>query len=368
MKIHIMKKYILCLLVTAVSASTQVFAGNPDRAGGAGATQLLINPYGRSAGTMGANSMHLKGPEAMHFNVAGLAYTERTDFMINQVVYLQGTGVFMNNATLAQSLGNGNVIGLSVTRLDLGNIPLTTEALPDATLGTFTPQILNLGAAYAKKFSNSITGGITVRLFSEGVTNVRSSGVALDMGVMYQTALNPKKKIKKEDFRFGIAVRNIGPDASYSGSGLSFRSINVATGADRRALFASQSYNLPTLVHIGAAYDMRLDKTEDTYFHRLTALGNFNYNAFSNNITSVGLEYAYKETAMIRAGYGIEAENTTDDNSRTQYNGYAAGLTLQMPISKSGTMLGLDYSYAPTRVFNGIHNISLRFTLGNKKS
>lgn len=362
-----MKKYFLHTLWVAFICSTTAFAGNPDRAGGAGGTQLLINPFGKSAGTFGANTASLRGVEAMHFNVGGLAYVEKTEIAVSQVVYLQGTGVYMNNLSFGQSLGSGNTIGISVNRMDFGNIPLTNESQPDATLGTYTPQIFNLGFAYAKQFSNSITAGVLMRLFTEGLTDVNARGVVLDAGVVYQTSLNPKNKVKKEDFRFGIAVRNIGADAKYSGSGLSFRSVNPATGADRRALYAAQGFNLPALVNIGASYDMQLDKSKDSYFHRLTASGNFNYNAFSNNITSFGIEYAYHESFMIRGGYGFQNDNTKD-SYRTQYMGFAGGITVQMPVSKSGTILGLDYAYAPTHIFNGVHNITLRFNLGNKKS
>jgi hypothetical protein len=363
-----MKKYFLPIVLTLLSALA--FAGNPDRAGGAGGTQLLLNPFGRSAGLMNANTASLRGAEAMMFNVGGLAYTEKTEIILSQMVYLQGTSTFYNNVSLAQHLGGGNVLGITASSIDPGNILLTSEALPDGDQGTFTPQYLNFGLAYSKKFSNSITGGMLLRIFNEGVNNVKARGVAIDAGVQYQTALNPKNKIKKEDFRFGIAVRNIGADAVYSGSGLAYRTtINpgTSTSADRKTEMGSQAFNLPALVHIGASYDIRLDKDSNTYIHRLTPSANFNYNAFSNNITSVGVEYAYRESFMVRGGYGIQGNNSGDDY-RSQYIGFAGGMTIQLPISKSGTILGLDYAYAPTRVFNGNHNITLRMTLGNKKS
>lgn len=364
-----MSKYILRMV--ALAALTSAFsakAGNPDRAGGAGGTQLILNPYGRSAGMMGANTAYLRGIESMHFNIGGLAHTERTEFSASRVVYLQGADVFYNNFSIAQSFGNGNVMGLSFTAMEFGDILIRTESQPDGTLGTFTPQVLNIGLGYSKKFSNSISGGLLVRYVYEGLTNLSASGVGLDAGVQYQTALNPKKKIKKEDFRFGIGVRNIGPNMVYGGSGLTFRSVNPTTGANRRAAIGSEQFNLPALVHIGVSYDIRLDKNPDTYFHRLTPSGNFNYNAFSANVVSLGAEYAFKETFMIRGGYGWQEDISTED-FRTQSYGFAGGCTIQLPISKNGTSIGIDYAYQPTRVFSGIHNLSLRFQLGgNKKS
>lgn len=365
-----MKKYILQILsLTALLSSLEVMAGNPDRSGGAGGTQLLINPYGRSSALFGSNTASVRGIEALQFNVGGLAYTTKTDIGFSRTIYLQGTDVFINNLSIAQSLGSGNVLALSVNQFDFGNIPVTSESQPDGTLGTFSPQVLNLGLAYAKKFSNSITSGLTLRIISEGISNVRASGVAIDAGVQYQTSLIAKKKaIKKEDFRFGIGIRNIGPNMQYRGSGLSFRSINPTTGADRRAYMGSESFNLPALVNIGASYDMRLDKkSSETYFHRLTGHTNFNYNSFQANVLGVGLEYAFKEMFMLRGGFGAQDGVTSSTDYLSQYVGVSGGLGFVLPISKSGSRLAIDYSYAPTRVFNGIHNISFTINIDSKK-
>jgi hypothetical protein len=365
-----MKKYILQLMsIIALFGSMQVNAGNPDRAGGAGATQVLINPYGRSAGMLGANTASIRGVESFQYNIAGLAYTNKTDIGFSRTTYLQGADVYVNNLSLVQNLGSGSVMGLSFNSFDFGNIPITSESQPDGTLGTYSPQILNISLAYAKKFSNSITGGLNVRLISEGISNVGATGVGIDAGVQYQTSLVAKKKdIKKEDFRFGISVKNIGPNMTQTGSGLSFRSINSITGADRRALMGSESYNLPSLINIGASYDMRLDaKESDTYFHRLTAHGNFNYNAFSANVSALGLEYAFKETVMLRGGYAYQDNILDAADYYTQYIGFAGGAGFVLPISKSGTRVAIDYSYAPTRVFNGIHNLSITLSIDNKK-
>jgi hypothetical protein len=346
--------------------SSVAWAGNPDRAGGAGGANTLLNPYARSASMMGANSAYLRGVEAMHFNVGGLAYVKGTELMANRVSYLQGTDIFLNNFSLGQQLGDGHVFGLTFTSLQLGDILIRTEQQPDGTLGTFTPQVINIGFAYAKEFSNSITAGFVTRLVSEGVADARATGIAFDFGVQYQTALNAKNKLKKEDFRFGIGVRNIGPDMQYGGSGLSFRSINPQTGADRRAQYITERFNHPALMNIGVSYDMRLDKNPDTYFHRLTANGNFNYNAFSSNVVSVGGEYAYKETFMLRAGYGYQ-ENIINSDYRTQYYGMCGGVGMVLPVSKNGLKMAIDYSYAPTRVFNGVHNLSLRLIIPSKE-
>jgi hypothetical protein len=375
MKIAVIKFSLVGLLF----ASATVFGGNPDRSGGAGATQLNINPYARSAGYGGANTASVRGIESFNLNIAGLAYTQNTDVAFSRMSFLQGSGVSVNNFGLAQALGengDGGVIGLGFSSWDFGSIPITTYDNPDGTLPNYSPQVLNIGASYAKKFSNSITGGFLLRLISEGLPDVRAQGVAFDFGVQYQTAIgarDEKKKIKKEDFRLGISMRNIGPDLTFRGSGLSFRAINSQTGADRKAYFSADQFNLPTLVNIGLGYDMRLDQTSDTYFHRLTGSFNFNYNAFQSNVYGLGAEYAYKESAMLRVAYNVTGDkqlfskNQSDPQYLNPVYGLWAGATFQMPVSKSGTTLAIDYGYAPTRIFNGMHTIGIRLTVGGKK-
>lgn len=365
-----MKKYILQSLVACFGLLATVSAGNPDRAGGAGATQLLVNPYVRGVGLGGSNTASARGLESYYLNIGGLAYVKNMEIQASQTRYLVGTDMYLNNFGIAQALGengSGGVLGLAFTYWDIGNIPITTTEAPDRTLGTYTTQIMNLGLAYSKTFSNSITGGLMVRYISEGTSSVNASGVTLDAGVQYQTALNPAKKIKKQDFRFGIAVRNLGPDFTYQGTGLSTNSTITSTGASRKTLFGSQPFNMPTLANIGVAYDFRLDKGEETYDHRLTINGNFNYNAFSSNITSFGTEYGFKNMFMLRAAYAHQEGNFSESQYKSPQYGISFGAGFDLPISDAGTGLSIDYAYQPTVIFNGIHSIGFKLTLGNNK-
>ena len=54
-----------CLLGLSVPA----IAGNKDRTGQAGATELLINPWAQSTGVFGMNTAYVSGVEAMKNNM-----------------------------------------------------------------------------------------------------------------------------------------------------------------------------------------------------------------------------------------------------------------------------------------------------------
>ncbi|MCS7085169.1 MAG: hypothetical protein RMM53_05485, partial [Bacteroidia bacterium] len=71
-------------------------AGNPERSGQAGATQLLINPYARSSGLFGMNVATVAGVEGMLNNPAGLAFGRSTEVVIAHTQWLMGSGISIN--------------------------------------------------------------------------------------------------------------------------------------------------------------------------------------------------------------------------------------------------------------------------------
>ena len=56
-----MKFFKISICVVAVGFSSAIFAGNEDRAGSAGATDLLVNPWARSSawGSAGISSVQM---------------------------------------------------------------------------------------------------------------------------------------------------------------------------------------------------------------------------------------------------------------------------------------------------------------------
>lgn len=356
-----MKKITIALAITFAFVSLETYAGNEDRAGEAGASELLINPWGRSSGWGGANSASAKGIEAMNLNVAGLAFTKNTELILANTRWLSGTDINILSFGFAKKLGETGVLGLSVTSMDFGEIDVTTVDLPDGGVGTFDPNYLNIGIAYSKRFSNSISGGLVVRLISEATADVNARGVSIDAGVNYVTGEN-------DAFKFGITLRNVGPTTNYQGNGLSFQA--DIPNSDRTLTFQRRSneFELPSLVNIGASYDFFLtdveEKEEGVYFadHRVTASGTFTSNSFTRDQIRIGAEYAFQEKFMFRTGYIYETDTNEEDLTRTTTVGPTFGATIEVPVGEAGSTFGIDYSYRLTRTFDGTNAIGVRLT------
>lgn len=361
--------------LSVLSAACLVFqanAGNPDRAGQAGATELLIHSYGRMSGWGGVNTAGITGLESAQLNIAGLAYTRKTDAVFSRTNWLVPTGVHINSFGLAQKVGESGALSLAINSLNFGEIERTTVENPDGGIGTFSPQFINLGIGYAKKFSSSISGGLQVKVINEAIEDVKASGFALDAGVQYHTSSKPgRKNIKQDDIKFGISVRNVGPDMKFGGDGLSLKGrISGNNSYDNTVENRVATFNLPSQVNIGASYDFRLDKDSATYFHKLTVAGNFVSNSFSKNQFVLGAQYGFKEFLFFRAGFTYEEgifKQLGPEGRETALTGFAGGFTIDIPLSKSNdNKLGFDYSYRSTNPFNGIHTFGIRLSLADK--
>jgi hypothetical protein len=348
------------MLGVATACTFLANAGNPERMGQAGASQLLINPYARNTGMGGSNSAKVRGLEAQFLNIAGTAFTRKTEIIFNRSSWLQGTGISINAFGLTQGVGETGTIGFGVVAINAGEIEKTTEEQPEGGLGTYNPTFYNISLSYAKMFSDNIYGGVNFKILSEQIPNASARGIAIDAGIQYHTG-------KYDQIHFGIALKNWGPKMRYTGDGLSLQAATMNTEGRVYVLTVSNrsgAFELPTLVNIGGSYDFYLTKDSTGLLkkHRLSLNLNYTSNSFTYDNGIIGLEYAWKDMLMLRGGMFIENE-LFKETRRNAYTGPACGLTFELPFSEKKSTIGLDYSYRFTNPFGGTHSFGLRVNL-----
>lgn len=337
------------------------FAGNPDRQGEAGGQQLLLNPWAESAGLHSLTTANVAGVGALRINPAGLGRIGKTEVNLGNAIYLQGTDISLNALGLAQRVGENGAFGFSLMSVNFGDILVTTteQPNPDPNGPTFNLNFFNIGLSYAHVFENKVSVGVTLRGVSEGTSDVSAFGFAVDAGVQYVTG-------EDDNFKFGIALRNIGSRMEYSGEGLAI-SAPATDGDPYNLTFAQRpaGYELPSLLNIGMSYDFLIGGETDKGVkkHRLTAVANFTANSFSRDEIGAGLEYSFQDVFMLRGGYRTEMNK--DAEQEPIYNGPSAGATINVPLSKEdkSTRVSIDYAYRSTIVWDGTHNIGLRINL-----
>jgi len=348
-------KYLSIVLITAlvVPLSLALHAGNKDRSGQAGASELLINPWARSSGWGSANMAKVSGLEAMWGNVAGTAHIKGTQVILSYTDYLRGTGTSIAAFGLTTKIGDAGALGIQVMSMSFGEIEITTVNSPEGGQGVYKPNLMNVAISYGKAFSNSIYGGIVIKGISQSIADVNAFGIALDAGIQYVTGAD-------EQIAFGIVLKNVGPKMKFSGDGLSIKSFipgqdNAFTLEQR-----SQAFELPTQLQIGAAYDFLIPEN-----YRITLAGNFVSNSFTRDQFSLGLEFSLKDYFMIRGAYtyenGMFDDITSSENTNIN-SGLSLGVSVAVPLNKEkGSYIGIDYAYRETAVFNDNHTLGIIF-------
>ena len=353
-----MNKFLYAILVVVLALTTTytVEAGNPDRQGESGAAQLLLNPWARSAGLHTMGTANITGVESMRLNVAGLSRINKSEFMFSHTRYLEGTDIGLSAFGFAQRIGESGALGVSLMAVDLGDIIETTEDQPEGTGATFSPSLINLGIAYSHTFENKVSVGILFRAVSESTADLSAFGFAVDAGVQYVTG-------EQDNFKFGISLRNVGTPMKFSGQGLTEQrpNPNIAQFDYQITYFQrAQKFELPSTLNIGLSYDII-----PTARHKITLLGNFTSNTFSEDQIGGGLEYTFNNIFSIRGAYKYELGSGRNGGVESSVEqGLAAGLSVEVPLKKdSKNTFSIDYSYRDTEPWGGQHSIGLRINL-----
>lgn len=350
--------YLFLTLALLAFGANSAQAGNPDRQGEAGAPELLMNPWARSAGLHTLSTSMVSGVEAMMVNIAGLSRINKTEVIFGHSIYLKGTDISTNALGLSQKIGKNSALGISIMSLDFGDIQRTTTLQPEGTGSTFSPRFVNIGIGFSHSFENKVSVGVLGRAVSQGIEDAVATGLCLDAGVQYVTG-------ERDNFKFGISLRNVGGRMQFRGEGLS-TNVNFPSFDNEHGLVLNQrstTFEMQSVLNIGLSYDFYV--TGDS---RITGVGNFTSNAFSEDQIGAGLEFSFKELVMLRAAYKVETGSPSTDktiNAEPLYTGLAAGATLNVPANKKegAPRIAIDYAYRATKIYDGTHNLSVRISL-----
>jgi hypothetical protein len=301
-----------------------------------------------------AGIANMNGLEATFTNVAGLAFTDKTQIKFNYSNWMGNAGISLNSAGFAQRISESSVFSVSVQSLNYGDIPITTVANPEGNIGFFSPRANIFNVAYAKEFSSSISGGINFKVISENISNMKATGVAIDAGIRYVTG-------EQDQIKFGIALKNVGPVMKYKGDGLAQQVSYVSTGFIGSLENRSATYEMPSLLSIGGSYDFIFTET-----NKLNVAFAFTANSFSKDQFRLGLDYGMTTDKMafnLRGGYIYEKGLYSAENRSNALLGPTAGFSIDALVGKSKSALGLEYCARFAGVFGIIHTIGATISL-----
>ncbi len=341
---------ILVIAVISFWGFNSAFAGGGTRNGTGGATELLIPVGASSIALAGANISTVYGIDALYWNPAGVAHmTNSATALFSHMNYIADIGV--EYGAVSANFSDFGIVSLSIKSLNVGSIDITTNEQPDGTGQTYTPQFLVAGATYSRELTDRIAIGLTANFISETIDQVSATGVAFNAGLQYLDLADIS------GLSFGLVVKNIGPQMSFSGPGLLVQASPSGSTSDPSQPFSrppsyysvnAASFDLPSSFELGFGYTPQLDESNLVHIS-----ADYQNNNFSGDVYNVGAEYGYNKTFFVRAGYSLSPKNQ-DPN-------YIYGISAGAGIAYNlGTIdLHVDYAYRATKYFNGNHIFSI---------
>jgi hypothetical protein len=335
---------IAVLLLLAFPAGIAT-AGSGNRTGTNGAAELLI-PVGTRFIAMGSTGIATStGVEALFWNPAGTAIMNNSvSVYVSHMNYIADIGV--DYGAVSANVGSFGVLSLSLKALSIGDIPVTTTQNPDGTGQTYSPQFFTLGFTYARQLSDRVSVGLTTNLISERMGEVSATGVGFNVGVVYDNLASV------DGLNIGIAVKNIGTQMTFQGSGL----LTPATVAGQNRgpqVYEVQpaSFELPSSIEFGLGYRLSLGTSN------VLVSGSYQSQNFSDDVYLTGIEYSYQDLFFVRGGYDFAQRESSDRQ-------YIFGPTFGAGVhSAVGSVdLSFDYAFRSVAVFNNSHVFSV--TLG----
>ncbi|MCO4814023.1 MAG: PorV/PorQ family protein [Flavobacteriales bacterium] len=350
-KFSIRKAFLIC---SALFVGFSSSAGNEDRVGSAGASHMLVNPWARSGATGGAGISSVNGLEASFINIAGIAFTDKTQIKFNHTNWMGSAGIGFNSAGISQRVSESGVIAISIQSMNFGDVMVTTVNNPEGSIGFFSPRANVFNIGYARTFSESISGGINFKVISENISDLKANGIGIDAGIRYVTG-------EQDQMKFGITLKNVGPVMKFKGDGLANQATYVSTGNIVTLEQRSATYELPSLLGIGASYDFIFNE-----MNKLNLAFGYTANSFQSDQFRLGLDYGMTQEKLafnLRAGYVYEKGLLDVENRSNALIGPTAGFSVDALVGESKTALGIEYCARFAGIFGVIHTFGATISL-----
>jgi hypothetical protein len=252
-----------------------------------GAPFLLLPVGARAVGMGQAVVADQPGTEAIWWNPAGVARSERREVAVHHYETIVGTGDAVSILIPSSLLG---VFSASLYALDFGTQAVTEEGT-GAQIGSVAIRNVVYGASYATPIGGRINAGITFKIVqlrfdcSSGCESFSGSSSALDFGAQYDLAFVAPVSI-------GVAVRNIGAPLPVTDS--------------------EQADPLPARIQIGVMY--RVPGVEryarETELHLTGDV--LDRLKMESPAPRVGAALSWRQRAHLRGGYVFDSANSAE--------------------------------------------------------
>jgi long-subunit fatty acid transport protein len=337
-----MKKNILIALAVLVAIGGPAWAVNFSKVGTAGAQFLKIGAGARAVGMGEAFTAVVDDATAMYWNPAGLAQAKKQEITFTHNQWLGD----IKHEFIAYCLpmGGNGTLGMNLTVLNIGEMPVTTVEIGDDTGEFFTCVDWAFAIGYGRNLTDKVAFGATAKFIQQRIWDMKASAFAMDLGITAKTGY--------KSLRIAAALLNFGTDVQYSGGQLeqevNFYGYGLGPQQSQKMEYSTSSAPLPLCYRLGAVYDLIDNPT-----HKLTAAFDYVHPNDGSEKQNLGMEYGFNKMLFARAGLRVDIDARDDDNAYSPTFGLGINYGFGMLKTK------IDYAYADYGPLSTVHRVAL---------
>ncbi len=248
---------------------------------------------------------------SIYWNPAGLVDVENMDFVLMHSEWFEG--IRYEYAGGVRSYGD-QAFGLGIVGLYMDDLE-RREGPTSEPIGTFGVFDVSISGSYARRLTDHLDVGGSVKFLNEKIDEETARGFAADLGALYRVPM-------VEGLTAGLAIQNLGPGMS----------------------FIEDEFDLPVTYRIGAAFEAPFEPLRGD----VLLVGDAVVPNDGDAKMHFGIEYEYADMIALRFGY------------RTGWDNQNMSVGLGAKVRN----FRVDYAYVPFYSDLGdTHRISLGFTL-----
>lgn len=338
-----MKKNILIALALLVAIVGPAGAVNFSKVGTAGAQFLKIGAGARAVGMGEAFTAVVDDATAMYWNPAGLAQAKKQEIAFTHNQWLGDIKHEFIGYCLP--MGGNGTIGVNLTVLNVGEMPVTTVELSGDPTGEFFNCVdWAFAIGYGRNLTDKVAFGASAKYIQQSIWDMKASAFAMDLGISAKTGL--------KGLRIAAALLNFGTNVQYTGGQL-VREYNWNEYGDGPQQIESLEYTtnaspLPLSYRLGVGYDL-----VDGPSHKLTGAFDYVHPNDGSEKQNLGMEYGFNKMLFARAGLRIDIDARDDDNAYSPTFGLGVNYGFGMLKTK------IDYAFADYGPLSAVHRIAL---------
>jgi hypothetical protein len=285
-----------------------------------GTYSFLRNDIGaRAAGLNGSFVSMTNDPNVLFYNPGALTSLTESKGSAGFLKHLLDVnGGYLSYTRSIQGIGT---MGAGILFMDYGSFTQTDESMN--TLGTFGARDIALVVGIGRSIDEVTSVGVNLKFIHSSIAEFSSSGLALDMGVLYQ--------IPSQNITLGASVLTLGTQIKTFSGTKEPLPLDVKIGITKRP------EHLPVLLNLD--FHHLTDQQDDMLSH---------FSAFS-----LGAEFLMSESVRLRLGYNNQQRKELKLGTSANLAGISFG---------GGIVLGdyvIDYAFNSYGKIGSLHRISI---------